>query len=99
MRPLIRAPSYEVSADFVARFIAADPGNRRFFAPSTRAGHAMFDLPGYIAMRAACAGVAAFEDLGRCTYTEPARFFSYRRSTHRAEADYGRHVNAIALVA
>src|SRR5437016_7915827 len=50
--PLIRAPSYEVSADFVARFAAADPANQRFFAPATRAGHALFDLPGYIAMRA-----------------------------------------------
>jgi len=96
--PLIRQPSYEVSADFVARFAAADPANQRFFAPATRAGHALFDLPGYIAMRATRAGIAALEDLECCTYADPARFFSYRRSTHQAEADYGRHVNAIAIV-
>ena len=57
----------------------------------------MFDLAGYIAARLARAGIAQIEDLGLCTYADPARFFSYRRTTHRGEPDYGRHVNAIAL--
>src|SRR5262249_22463161 len=95
--PMIRQPSYEVGGDFVAAFCAADPANDRFFAPAARDGHAMFDLPGYITTRLQQAGVGRIEDLGHCTYADPARFFSYRRSTHRAEADYGRHVNAIAL--
>ena len=43
------------------------------------------------------AGIAQVEDLGLCTYADPAQFYSYRRSTHRAEPDYGRHINAIAL--
>ena len=43
------------------------------------------------------AGIVQFEDLGLCTYAEPERFFSYRRTTHRGEPDYGRHINAIAL--
>ena len=71
--------------------------NARFFTPSNRAGHAMFDLPGYIAARAQRAGIGNFEDLGLCTYAEPDRFYSYRRMTQRGEADYGRHINAIAL--
>jgi purine-nucleoside/S-methyl-5'-thioadenosine phosphorylase / adenosine deaminase len=95
--PTIRQPNYEVGPEFVARFLAADAGNSRFFKDSTRADHAMFDLTGYIAERVARAGVAAFEDLGLCTYAEPERFFSYRRMTRLGEADYGRHVNAIAL--
>jgi hypothetical protein len=95
--PMIRQANYEVGPDFVARFAAADPENARFFAPAARDGHAMFDLAGYIASRLQDAGVGRIEDLGHCTYAEAARFFSYRRSTHRAEADYGRHVNAIAL--
>lgn len=95
--PMIRQANYEVGPDFVARFAAADPDNARFFAPAARDGHAMFDLAGYIASRLQDAGVGRIEDLGHCTYAEAARFFSYRRSTHRAEADYGRHVNAIAL--
>ena len=57
----------------------------------------MFDLAGYVAARLAAAGVGTIEDLGACTYADPERFFSYRRMTHRNEADYGRHVNAIAL--
>ncbi len=57
----------------------------------------MFDLCGYIARRVAQAGIAQFEDLGLCTYEEPDRFHSYRRSTHKGEPDYGRHINAIAL--
>jgi len=81
----------------VARFIADDPDNRRFFVPAARDGHAMFDLAGYITAWLQRAGIGRIEDLGHCTYADPARFFSYRRSTHRAEADYGRHISAIAL--
>ena len=97
--PLIRQDDYEVGPDFVASFLAADPGNMRFFEPAERSGHAMFDLPGYIAMRVERAGVGGFEDVGLNTYADPARFFSYRRTTHTGEPDYGRHINAIALSA
>ena len=95
--PTIRQPNYEVGPELVARFRAADPDNARFFAPSAREGHAMFDLAGYVAARLAAAGIARVEDLALCTYGD-ARFYSYRRATHRAEPDYGRHINAIALV-
>jgi YfiH family protein len=95
--PTIRQPNYEVGPEFVERFLAADRDNARFFAPSERAAHAMFDLPGYIAARIQRAGILQFEDLGLCTYAEPDRFFSYRRTTKNGEPDYGRHVNAIAL--
>jgi YfiH family protein len=94
--PLIRQHSYEVSTEFVERFTAADPANARFFAAS-KPGHAMFDLPGYIAARVERAGVGGFEDLGLDTHGDPVRFFSYRRTTQRGEPDYGRHINAIAL--
>ncbi len=95
--PAIRQPNYEVGPEFVERFLVADPANARFFAPAARAGHAMFDLAGYIAQRVERAGVGDFEDLALCTYGEPERFFSYRRTTQLGEPDYGRHVNAIAL--
>jgi len=95
--PMIRQPNYEVGPDFIARFTAEDPASDRLFAPAARSGHALFDLPGYVASRLRQAGVGQVEDLGLCTYADPERFFSFRRSTHRAEADYGRHVNAIAL--
>jgi YfiH family protein len=95
--PMIRQPNYEVGPELVTRFTAADAANQRFFKPSARAQHALFDLPGYIAARLAGAGIDRVEDLGQCTYGDAARFFSYRRATHRGETDYGRHVNAIAL--
>jgi polyphenol oxidase len=95
--PMIRQPNYEVGPELVARFTAADAANQRFFMPSTRAQHALFDLPGYIAVRLARAGIDRVEDIGECTYGDAARFFSYRRATHRGETDYGRHVNAITL--
>jgi polyphenol oxidase len=95
--PMIRQSNYEVGPEFVARFTAEGGANERFFRPSERPDHALFDLPGYIAARLQAAGVDRVEDLGHCTYAEEMRFFSYRRSTHRKEADYGRHINAIAL--
>jgi YfiH family protein len=95
--PLIRQSNYEVGADLIARFVAEDIASNRFFTPAARDGHALFDLAGYIAARLARAGVSTIEDIGLCTYADQARFFSYRRATHRGEGDYGRHVNAIVL--
>ena len=95
--PMIRQPNYEVGPEFVARFQAADAAYARFFKPAERSGHALFDLPGFIAARLGSAGIRQIEDIGRCTYAEADTFFSYRRSVHRREPDYGRHLNAIAL--
>ena len=95
--PMIRQHNYEVGADLIARFAAEDLANERFFVPASRSGHALFDLAAYIAAQLHRAGIREVEDVGLCTYADAARFFSFRRSTHRAEADYGRHVNAIAL--
>jgi YfiH family protein len=95
--PTIRQESYEVGPEFVARFRETDAGNVRFFRGSDRTGHAMFDLPAFIAAQAAEAGIGRFEDLQLDTYADEERFYSYRRTTHRGEADYGRLVAAIAL--
>jgi YfiH family protein len=95
--PTIRQPNYEVGPEFVTRFRTEDRATDRFFQPSPRPQHALFDLPGYIVARLAAAGIHAVEDLGHCTYADATRFFSYRRATHRNERDYGRHINAIAL--
>lgn len=97
--PLIRQDSYEVGPEFVARFHEADPRNIRFFAPSDREHHSLFDLPGYIAMRLKKAGLSEIDDLCLDTYSDEERFFSYRRAIHKGEPDYGRLVAAIALEA
>ena len=94
--PLIRQHSYEVGGEFVERFVQADAENTLFFIPSAREGHAMFDLAGFIRMRLENAGVLMIDDVGVDTYSDE-RFYSYRRSVHLGEPDYGRHVHAIAL--
>jgi purine-nucleoside/S-methyl-5'-thioadenosine phosphorylase / adenosine deaminase len=94
--PLIRQPSYEVGSEFVERFLDADTDNVRFFLPGERAGHSMFDLAAYIRTRLENAGVLMIDDIGVDTYADE-RFYSYRRSVHRNEPDYGRLVHAIAL--
>ena len=94
--PLIRQHSYEVGGEFVERFMQADAENAPFFMPSAREGHSMFDLAGFIRMRLENAGVLMIDDIGVDTYSDE-RFFSYRRSMHRGEPDYGRHVHAIVL--
>jgi len=94
--PLIRQHSYEVGGEFVERFIQADAEHALFFIPSAREQHSMFDLAGFIRMRLENAGVLMIDDTGIDTYSDE-RFFSYRRSVHRKEPDYGRHVHAIML--
>jgi YfiH family protein len=94
--PMIRQQNYEVGDDLLQKFVAQDREAETFFAPAKRPGHAMFDLAGYVVARLARAGITC-DDLGLCTYADEARFYSFRRTTHRAEPDYGRHINAIML--
>lgn len=94
--PAISQDNYEVGPEFVARFIEADPANECWFRPSGKQGHALFDLNGYTVARLSAAGVTAGH-LGRCTYADEDDFYSYRRATHRGEADYGRQISAIVL--
>jgi polyphenol oxidase len=96
--PTISKANYEVGPDFPNLFIAADSDNAKFFVPSTKQDHHMFDLPGYLLHRLKQAGIKTAMNLGLCTYADEPRFFSYRRATHRGEQDYGRLMSAIALV-
>ena len=94
--PCIAQASYEVDAGFEARFVVADTWNARFFRLG-RKDHAWFDLEGYVAARLEAAGVATVEKLGLDTYADEARFYSYRRATHRGEPDYGRQISVIGV--
>ncbi|MEM6478066.1 MAG: peptidoglycan editing factor PgeF [Pseudomonadota bacterium] len=94
--PTISQGSYEVGAEFVERFLEEDPENGRFFAGGA-AGKAQFDLPAYGAHRLRDAGLLDVSWTRHCTYEDDTRFYSYRRSVHRKEADYGRLLAAIRL--
>lgn len=94
--PCIARASYEVDEAFRARFAEQDGDNDRFFADG-KAGHAWFDLEAYVAHRLAAAGIGRVETLGQDTYSQPDRFYSYRRATHRSEPDYGRQISLISL--
>lgn len=95
--PTISQASYEVGPDFIVRFRAEAPGMERFLGAGSRPDHAQFDLPGFILARLAEAEVAKAVALNLCTYADADHFYSYRRATHRGEADYGRLISAITL--
>jgi YfiH family protein len=94
--PCIARQSYEVDETFRQHFLDADPETAGFFADGSR-GKPHFDLPAYVGHRLRAAGIAQADVLNLDTYANPDRFFSYRRATHRGEADYGRQVSLIGL--
>lgn len=94
--PSISQAAYEVGPDFIDAFLDQDPDNSRFFA-NGNADRYQFDLTGYGVHRLRSAGVGHAEWTRHCTYSDPARFFSYRRATHAKEADYGRLISSIRL--
>ncbi len=95
--PCIGPDAYEVGPEFHARFVAAGPENARFFRRPSPAAQWHFDLPAYVAHRLNHAGAGNVDIVGACTYREEADFFSYRRTTHRKERDYGRQLSVICL--
>ncbi|MBV8685246.1 MAG: peptidoglycan editing factor PgeF [Alphaproteobacteria bacterium] len=94
--PCIARRSYEVDEAFLRRFAEADEASERFFSSGRTEGRYQFDLEGFVLSRLAAAGLRRIEALGEDSYSQPDRFFSYRRATHRGEPDYGRQIALIA---
>ncbi|PHP18010.1 polyphenol oxidase [Sphingobium sp. IP1] len=94
--PCIGRASYEVTLDFAERFERDDADNARFFSAG-RAGHCQFDIAAYVASRLQAAGIGRISLLDEDTYSQADRFYSYRRSCHAQEGDYGRQISMIAL--
>lgn len=94
--PTISQTAYEVGPEFFDTFISEDAENSRFFAGG-QGDKVQFDLPAYGLSRLRAAGVGSAEWTRHCTYNDPDRFYSYRRTTHAKEADYGRLIAAITL--
>lgn len=94
--PCISQKAYEVGPEFLDEFLSADPNNSQYFA-SGEGDRAMFDLPRFVLDRARAAGLETVTWTGHCTYSDPQQFFSYRRSCHNGDPDYGRLISAITL--
>jgi hypothetical protein len=95
--PCIGPASYEVGLEYVARFVAVDPGYERFFAAGAAPDKRQFDLPAFVLARLRAAGVEQCDWIGRDTCAEADLFFSNRRAFKQGEPDYGRLLSAIVL--
>ena len=95
--PAIGAASYEVGPEFPVPFLAHGPQDEDLFTPAKRDEHFLFDLTGYVARRLGGLGLAAVAATGGDTCAEADRYFSYRRSVHWGEPDYGRNISIVAL--
>ena len=94
--PAISEAAYEVGPEFKAAFIVDCTGNERYFS-EPRPGHIHFNLPGYVRDMLSNLGIAHISDAGVCTYANKSILFSYRRSCHRREPDYGRQISSIVF--
>ncbi len=94
--PCISQAAYEVGADFEQNYLTHDPSSASFFAKSAKPEKRQFALAPYVAARLQGAGIGTVKNLEICTYQDEARFFSFRRTTHRGESDYGRGISVIA---
>jgi polyphenol oxidase len=94
--PTISQSNYEVGPDFRSEFLARDAGHADFFVHAP-GGRARFDLPGFVSSRLGLLGLATVDRSPLCTYANESLFFSFRRSTHRSEPDYGRQISAIVV--
>jgi hypothetical protein len=95
--PTISQAAYEVGPEFEAEVLALDPANRDFFAFPSDGGKSRFDLPAFVARRLERLGLATVDRVAPCTYAHESLFFSFRRTTHRSDPDYGRQISAIVV--
>lgn len=95
--PCIAQDSYEVGPEMIQTLTKQDPAHAAFIRPNTRRGYGQFDLEGYVAKQLRAAGLQHITPLAMDTYSNEPQFFSYRRTTHRSELDYGRQISCITL--
>ena len=96
--PCIGPAAYEVGPEFEENFLKVNPDYARFFRRASLDARPYFDLPAFVLERLAAAGLDTVENCSQCTYSDESRLYSYRRTTHRREPDYGRQVSAIVLL-
>ncbi len=95
--PCISKNSYEVNKDFAEPFFEHHKDSERFFMSGKDKEHLFFDLGGYCVWRLYEVGIKNISVMDMDTYANDHDFFSYRRSTHRGEKDYGRQISVIGI--
>lgn len=95
--PTISQSNYEVGQDFKEQFLTQNPDSQKWFKPGQKEAHFQFDLPGFVCDRLAQLNIGTIQNMELCTYADEKRFFSYRRTTHHAQSDYGRGLSVITL--
>lgn len=95
--PAIQQRSYEVGPEVREAFVQQESEHARFFTPSSKMNHFQFDLPGLVDVKLAAAEICATDLSLADTYEDKENYFSYRRTTHNGEPDYGRTLTVIAL--
>lgn len=95
--PTISSDAYEVGPEFIERFLEQSVAYAQYFRPSGRENHHLFDLPAFITGRLEALAIERVENLNLCTYSDEENYFSFRRTTHRGEPDYGRNISVIML--
>ncbi len=95
--PCIHQASYEVDAGFRQTFLNFDPAYESYFTDSVNEGHYQFDLPAFVKLKLEGLNLASVEASPADTYVDAENFFSYRRTTHRNEPDYGRQISVLVL--
>jgi YfiH family protein len=95
--PCIHQASYEVDEGFRQTFLNFDPKFATYFTDSKNANHYQFDLPAFVKMKLDELNLKCVEGSMADTYPNTKDFFSYRRTTHNNEPDYGRQISVISL--
>ena len=95
--PAISQKAYQVGRDVFNQVVAVDPSAKNLFLPVKESDKFLFNLPAFVQSRIKAAGIKHVSNLDICTYLNPDEYFSYRRTTHQKESDYGRQVSAITL--
>jgi YfiH family protein len=97
--PCLAQENFEVSPDFIGQFVDEDKRTAMFFVSQDNSEKYLFNFPAYVEYRLKRAGIQFIQNIGIDTYSNENDYFSYRRATHRGEADYGRQISAIMIKA
>ncbi len=77
--PAIRQKFYIVKENFYEKFTLEDKNNSIFFEINAQNKRIYFDLPGYCKSKLKKSGITSILDTNIDTYSNPDKFFSYRR--------------------